>query len=61
MILTIELARAIYKAVETIIRNGDPDPSQISTSYVQCQNLTIRMWMHRFTRLTIGSLRRSRI
>lgn len=31
---------------------GDPDPTLISTSYVERQDLTMRMGMRRFTRLT---------
>jgi IS1 family transposase len=46
------LARPQGAAWSAITRTRNPDPKQLSTSYVERANLTMQMARRRFTRLT---------
>ena len=45
-------------STETVVGIGRPDPKRICTSHIERQNLSMRMGMRRFTRLTNGFSRK---
>ena len=45
-------------STQTVVGIGQPDPARICTSHIERQNLSMRMGIRRFTRLTNGFSRK---